>query len=79
MGHSGEDILVSFPALAAEGIGYDGKTRYYALEWRTNLLDGTWQPIPGYSNILGQGQLILFTNESMEQILLQRGKAWLSD
>lgn len=55
------DIRVSFRALAATGPGFEGRRRYYALESRTNLVIGSWQPIENHSRIPGTDQFIEFT------------------
>ena len=57
---AGGALRVTCPTVPA-GTGY-GKQRYYALESRTNLLSGTWTEISGYTDIIGAGQTILYTN-----------------
>ena len=52
---------VSFLALRAEGAGYEGRTRVYALEYTTNAGIG-WQNVPGFTNLLGNNQTILFSS-----------------
>ena len=42
------------------GTEYGGRQRYYTFELRTNLLSGAWTGIPGYTDILGTGQTILY-------------------
>jgi hypothetical protein len=44
------------------GADCSGKQRFYTLESRTNLLSGAWSSLPGYTDILGLGQTIIFTN-----------------
>ena len=44
------------------GTEYGGKHRYYSLEGRTNLSSGAWSDITGYTDILGVGQTITYTN-----------------
>ncbi len=44
------------------GVEYGGKQRYYSLERCTNLLGGAWSGITGYTDILGVGQTITYTN-----------------
>lgn len=49
----------TIPATVEDG----GKQRYYSLMSRTNLATGVWQNIDGYTDILGIGQTILYTNQ----------------
>ncbi|MEI9961507.1 MAG: hypothetical protein WDM76_10385 [Limisphaerales bacterium] len=53
-------IQVSFPALLAEGAGYEGRTRYYALETSTNLKSATWQAVANLSRIKATNQLQVY-------------------
>ena len=53
--------MVTCPTMPT-GIEYGGKQRYYTLESRTNLLSDTWSGITGYTDILGFGQTIVYTN-----------------
>jgi hypothetical protein len=70
-------ILVSVPSIAATGTSYTGKGRYYDLELRTNLTAGSWQPVTGYTNILGNDSVIIYTNGTQEQAKFYRVKARL--
>ena len=54
-------IQVSFPALLAAGAGYEGRTRYYALETATNLLSPRWLTVANYSRIQGTNQVAVYT------------------
>ena len=59
---SGDSTVVAcatIPATVEDG----GKQRYYSLMSRTNLVTEGWQGIDGYTNILGIGQIILYTNQ----------------
>ena len=56
--------VVWFSALEATGVGYDGLVRYYSLEASTNLLENLWMDVPGYSDILGQNQVVIYTNQT---------------
>jgi hypothetical protein len=53
-------IQVSFPALLATGAGYEGRTRYYALETATNLVSPRWLSVTNYSRIKGTNQVTLY-------------------
>jgi len=78
---SGTDLLVSFETLAATQACYNGATRYYALEERTTGLttNGLWLGLPGYTNIAGQGQTVVYTNTETAQPRYYRGRVWLGD
>ena len=77
MEHSGENILVSFPTIASGGIGDDGMERYYSVEWRTNLLNGVWTFVPGFSNLFAEGQTVIHTNQTDNDSLYYRASVWL--
>jgi len=50
---------------SVEGTGYDeGLSRRYTLESRTNLLEGTWEPVAGFTDRVGNGADIVHTNEA---------------
>jgi len=55
-------ILISYPSIQAAGTGYQGWSRLYDLEMKTNLLGGNWQPVPGATNVLGTNAVIVFAN-----------------
>jgi hypothetical protein len=46
-------VRVNFVALSASGAGYEGKSRWYDLESRTNFSDSAWQGVAGWTNLLG--------------------------
>jgi hypothetical protein len=66
-------IIVRVPSIQATG----GKTRYYDVEQRTNLLLGSWQPVSGYTDILGDGSVISCTNQTQDPAKFYRVKVWL--
>jgi len=51
---------VSFIAERAQGAGYDGRARFYDLERATNLVNSLWRRIPGYTNVLGNAQTVVY-------------------
>jgi hypothetical protein len=71
--NSSGQIVVRMPSVQAT----DGKTRYYDVELRTNLMLGSWQPVPGYTNILGNGSMISCTNATQNQAAFYRARVWL--
>lgn len=75
----GTDLIVSFDALAVSGSAYTGLERRYALESRTSLdPNAVWAAVPPYTDILGQGQTVHYTNSTPGAKLLYRGRAWLA-
>jgi len=59
---SGNSFTLSFLARAANGSGYSGLTRKYAVESTTNLANpSSWLPIPAFSNIIGADQTVVVT------------------
>lgn len=55
-------ISLSFLARKAEGAGYAGLARRYSVECTSDLANPLlWQPVTGFSNIIGENQPIAFT------------------
>jgi hypothetical protein len=53
----GANLQVAFRALRTAGIGFEARTRYYALESTLDPSRGPWTPVPNMSRIAGNGQL----------------------
>jgi hypothetical protein len=70
-------IIVRLPSIQASGSNYTGRTRYYDIEQRTNLLIGSWQPVTAYTGILANGSIIVYTNAIQDQAKFYRVKARL--
>jgi hypothetical protein len=48
---------------AAPGISWFGLPgRSYSLQYRTNLLSGAWTGVPNFTNLVGAGSTLVFTN-----------------
>ena len=74
----GANFTVSFTAKAATGTGYSGFERHYCLQQRSKMdPNAVWSVVPGYSNILGQGQTVVYTNTVPPGEMLYRGRVWL--
>lgn len=56
----GDQIQVSFTAVQATGIGYEGKTRVYSLQRCDDLGSGAWSDVPGVSIVLAQNQVVSY-------------------
>ena len=58
----GGDFTLSFVARQADGTGYDGLTRRYTVEWAADLASPeSWEPLTGYSDIVGENQTVTLT------------------
>ena len=58
-------LEVSFQTELAAGKGYIGLERVYSLEESSDISKGSWTPVQGHQNIIGNGQKItIFTNLS---------------
>jgi hypothetical protein len=68
---------ISFPALLASGVGYEGRSRYYALEAKTNLNATIWATVPNYSRILGTNQTVTYNIPTNAVPGFYRGRVWL--
>ena len=75
--NSGGNVVAWVPSIAATGTDYSGKTRYYDLESATDLLVGGWQPIPGYTGLLGNGSVIVYTNAPQNGVMFYRARTRL--
>jgi hypothetical protein len=69
---------VSFDAVRAEGTGYVGLDRHYALEHLAALRTGSWEAVPGYSDIVGSNQVVVCNAPGSGAPLFFRGKVWLA-
>ena len=74
---SNRDVLITFPALSATGIGYEGMTRYYRVETTTNIFSTNWLPLLNYTNIPGNDGDISFVEKRSLVKRYYRLKAWL--
>lgn len=67
--------IISFPGIKAQGIGYTGVSRFYDLQYRTP--SGAWLTIPGYTGLLGNDQVISYTDPGSTQALFYRARVYL--
>jgi hypothetical protein len=74
---SSGQLLVTVPTVEP-GAQYDGLNRYYSLEYRTNLTDGTWEPVPDLSDVLATGQVLVCTNLTGSTNRFYHGKVRLA-
>jgi alpha-tubulin suppressor-like RCC1 family protein len=68
--------IVSFPTVPTTPL--DAAQRYYAIDGATDLQAAhPWTPITGWTNILGAGQPVTYTNSAVNQSLFFRARVWL--
>jgi hypothetical protein len=70
-------LQVSFFARRAQGVGYENRTRTYALESAPNLDGGTWSALTGLTNILGNDQDVLYFETRTNSPLFYRARVAL--
>jgi len=73
---NGGSRLVSFQALQAQGVGYEGKQRFYALESSPSPA-GPWQPVTGLASILATNQTVAHESPTQPTPVFYRGRVWL--
>jgi hypothetical protein len=73
---SGSNRVVSFPATEAQGVGYEGKQRYYSLESSPSPT-GPWVTVGAMANILGAGQTVTHQTTNQPAPAFYRGRVWL--
>jgi hypothetical protein len=73
--NAGNQTLVSFMARRADGSGYEGRARYYALESSTNIT--SWTGVTGFTNVLGNNQTVTYQSPAASRPAFYRGKVWL--
>ncbi|MBN1671625.1 MAG: hypothetical protein JXR37_11355, partial [Kiritimatiellae bacterium] len=74
---AGANVVVSVPTVPAIGAGYEGKTRYYALQHTPAPNDGAWLTVSGYEKQAGNGQPFSFTNMLPNGVTFYRARVWL--
>jgi hypothetical protein len=78
IGQTNGSVDVRFPALLADSNYCPGLTRYYLLEYSTNLLlSNGWIGLQNYTNIAASGQTIIYTNIAPYAQRFYRAKVWL--
>lgn len=74
---SNGNTVVSFPALRAEGTGYEGRTRYYSLEFAPALGED-WEGVPDYTDLIGDNQTVVFETPASNAPGFYRGSVRLT-
>jgi hypothetical protein len=70
-------MRVSFNALRAEGTGYEGYARRYALLYRTNLSLGNWLEVTNFNDIFATNQTVTYSTPSTGAPAFFRGEVWI--
>ncbi|MBA4388223.1 MAG: hypothetical protein C0404_09595 [Verrucomicrobia bacterium] len=73
---SDSQMLVTLPTVEP-GVQYEGLNRYYSIQTRTSMAAGTWEPVPGLTDVRATGQLLICTNPAGITNRFYRGKVWL--
>jgi len=68
---------VYFFALRTDGIGYEGRARYYTLEQRASLAAGAWEVVSNYNRLLGNNQWVVYTPSISNPPAFYRARVWL--
>jgi len=77
IGKNQSSTRVSFDALRAEGAGFDGLIRHYALQQLADLHTGTWEDVTGFSDVVAANQEVVYDAPGSGAPRFFRGKAWL--
>jgi hypothetical protein len=74
---SSANVFVSYSTIGAVGAGYEEVDRYYDLQDSSDPLTGTWQCVTGYTNLVGDGSTVTYTNSQSNPPRFYRVKTWL--
>ncbi|MEN8253921.1 MAG: exo-alpha-sialidase [Verrucomicrobiota bacterium] len=58
---------------------HGGLNRWYSLQSSSNLPSGLWEGVPGYTNILGAGQSVVYSNSAPIDAEFFSGSVWLEE
>jgi hypothetical protein len=75
--HGTNQPQVSFQALLAAGTGYEGRSRYYALDVNTNFSNPGWTTVPNYSRVMGTNQTVIYSPPVVGVAQWFRARVWL--
>lgn len=68
---------VSFFALRADGLGYEGMNRSYSLETAPKSASGPFTGVPNYTNLPAANQTVLFETPGTNSAVFYRARVWL--
>ncbi len=69
---------ISFEALRTDGAGYQGLARHYALQRVANVRSSDWQTVPGYADVVGANQEVVYQPSTSSGPFFYRGVVWLA-
>jgi len=74
-----DEVQVSFKAMPAGGVGYEGMQRFYSLDSMTDLNSGNWTALPNLSRVPASGQTVVYREASTRTNTLNffRARVWL--
>jgi hypothetical protein len=72
------NLSLGFTARQATGPGYNGKTRHYSLETRSDLGPGTWTSIAGFADIVGGNQPVTYSTPTTPPRAFYTLRVWLT-
>jgi len=64
--------------LRADGIGYEGKSRFYTLQSSTSLAAGSWGDVPGFIRISSNNQTVTYQTTTTSPGFF-RATVWMED
>lgn len=70
---------VAFDAVRAEGVGYEGLKRHYALERVSDPGRSDWLAVPNFADIIAANQVVTYQSATTNGPGFFRGKVWLGD
>lgn len=73
---AGENPAVSFLTIPAQGVGYEGRQRLYALDASPSPT-GPWQPVSNLTGVLAGGQSVTHEVSGQAGPQFFRGRVWL--
>jgi len=71
------EVQVQWLGRRAEGIGYEGKTRHYALEKSGDPVASTWDPLPGLEDVIGDDNILGGIESITNGPAFYRARVWL--
>ncbi len=75
----GTHRTITFDTIPADGVGYEGKTRFYTLETSSSLAPGSWSGVPGFSRVTASQQTITHQLAGVATPGFFRVAVWLED
>ncbi len=71
--------IVAFTTRPAQGPGYQGRMRMYAVEWTPSPASNTWSAVTGFDRVEGGGQAVSLTNSVADPVRMYRVRTWMEN